>query len=80
MICYQFTLYSCNQSLKAIDLQELFGISIPVPLHPITEPTYLQAALILPEGIPQDSSTIIHKRETMKSGDDWCQIVPTLLW
>ena len=50
---------------KVIDMQELFGESFPIPLHPITEPPCYLAS--------KDSTGFIHKRELMKSGDDWCQ-------
>ena len=50
---------------KVIDMQELFGESFPVPLHCITEPPCYVAS--------KDSTGFIHKRELMKSGDDWCQ-------
>jgi len=50
---------------KVIDMQELFGESFPIPLHPITEPPCYLAW--------KDSTGFIHKRELMKSGDNWCQ-------
>jgi hypothetical protein len=50
---------------KVIDMQELYGESFPVPLHPITEPPCYIAW--------KDSTGFIHKRELMKSGDNWCQ-------
>ena len=48
-----------------IDMQEIGGESFPVPLHPITEPPCYLAV--------KDSTGFIHKRELMKSGDNWCQ-------
>ena len=50
---------------KVIDMQELFGESFPVPKHAITEPPCYLAW--------KDSTGFIHKRELMKSGDNWCQ-------
>ena len=50
---------------EVIDMQDIGGESFPVPLHPITEPPCYLAV--------KDSTGFIHKRELMKSGDNWCQ-------
>ena len=50
---------------EVINMQETFGESFPVPLHPIIEPPCYLASM--------DSTGFIHRREFMKSGDDWCQ-------
>ena len=50
---------------EVIDMLEIFGEPFPIPLHPITEPPYYIAWSV--------STGFIHKRELVKSRDDWCQ-------